>query len=53
MRPRPAHQAAASALLEVEVSDARGAKLTAARRAKTAPSRAEAARAKGWLTLVK
>ncbi len=39
-----AREAAASARPEVQVSDARGAKLTAARGAETAPSRAEAAR---------
>ena len=39
-----AREAAASARPEVQVSDARGAKLTAARGAETALSRAEAAR---------
>ena len=39
-----AREAAASARPEVQVSDARGAKLTAACGAETAPSRAEAAR---------
>jgi len=47
-----AREAAASARPEVQVSDARGAKLTAAGGAETAPSRAEAARAKARSTLV-
>jgi len=45
-------EAAASARPEVQVSDARGAKLAAACGAKTVPSRAEAARAKARPTLV-
>jgi len=42
-----------TALLEVEVADARGTKLAATSGAEAAVSRAEAARAKGWPTLVK
>jgi hypothetical protein len=45
-------EATTAALPRTKVADARGAKLSATRGAEAAASRAEAARPKGWLTLV-